>query len=145
MVCLLCLNAVAYAKFSLAVKPSGAINFGNNLDPDATPYLFNKFATFQVTNKNPGAVAEWFLTVAGQGNFASLADPSRSIALGQLEWKRSDTATYAPMTLSSARVASGTAIGVFSYDIDFRFNLTWNDPAARDYRGTLEVTLTDTP
>jgi hypothetical protein len=143
--CLAVMMSTAQAKFALAVLPTGAIDYGRTLDPDASPLTYPQKITLEVTNKGNDAVSEWFLTLAGSGDFISAEQPALSFPLGRLEWKQSDDNTYTALQTVPALVSSGTDKGVFSHAIDFRLTILWSDAAVRDYQSDLIVALTDTP
>ena len=139
------LTSVAQAKFGLVVKPTSVIDFGKTLNPDAAPYLFASKISLEVTNKAAGAVPQWYLSLAANGNFISASRPSLSMPLSRLAWRRTGTSTYLTMTTVPALVISGTSTGTFTYAIDFQLSPAWTDPAVNDYRADLVVLLTDTP
>lgn len=133
----------AWATFSLSMG-SSSLSLGTSLDPDNSPFTLPSFAA-TVRNNGGDAVAVWYLTVYGSGNFASVADASKTVALSALQWKLNASTAYTTMTTSPALVASGGFTAHNDYNFVLRLNLAWSDPYATDYRGGMTMNLSATP
>jgi hypothetical protein len=61
--------------------------------------------------------------------------------LSDLEWKRSSQSSWNAMTTSDALVRGGPA-GASSFDMDYRFLLSWSQDSAGAYGATIQYTIT---
>jgi len=69
--------------------------------------------------------------------------------IGELEWRRSDLATWSPITLSDAQVEQRIMIRNVSNDpwsntIFFRMKLSWTSDAPGVYSANYQITLSQT-
>ena len=61
--------------------------------------------------------------------------------LSDLQWKRSSLSSWNTMTTSDVQVMTGAA-GTSSFDVDYRFLLSWSLDRAGAYGATIQYTIT---
>ncbi|HEX6628052.1 MAG TPA: hypothetical protein VF105_08865 [Gemmatimonadaceae bacterium] len=80
---------------------------------------------------------------------ATSANLGNGKVIGELEWRRSDLATWSPITLSDAQVEQrimirNTANDPWGNTIFFRMKLSWTSDAPGVYSANYQVTLSQT-
>jgi len=136
---LLCLAAsLSWGTFSLELS-AGSVDFGQNLNPDNTPFLKEPAITATVVNN--GEVALWTLSASATGPMTSNIQ-STTIPISQLQLKGGDVFSYTSFAAAPPIQVETGGTGTFNVVMDYRLNLYWTNPAANDYTATIWYTLT---
>ena len=116
--------------------------------PTATDYVngFVDAATGVTFTLNSGSGVQRTTTISIRSTSASLGGAK---VIGDLQWRRSDLATWNPITLTDAQVEQRIVVNKglndpWSNTIFFRMNLSWTTDAPATYSANYQVTLSQT-
>lgn len=91
---------------------------------------------------NWSAAANWQVSVRSLDADLGLSDDGfYTKPLSDLQWKRSSLSSWNTMTTSDVQVMTGAA-GSSSFDVDYRFLLSWSQDSAGAYGATIQYTIT---
>lgn len=116
--------------------------------PTATDYIngFVDAATGVTFTLNSGNGVQRTTTISIRSTSAALGGGK---VLGDLQWRRSDLATWSPITLTDAQVEQRIMVNKGLNDpwtntIFFRMNLSWTTDAPATYSANYQITLSQT-
>jgi hypothetical protein len=116
--------------------------------PTATDYIngYVDAATGVTFTLNSGSGVQRTTTVSVRSTSASLGGGK---VIGDLQWRRSDLATWNPITLTDAQVEQRIMINKglndpWSNTIFFRMNLSWTTDPPATYTANYQITLSQT-
>jgi hypothetical protein len=136
-------SSLAAQKTTLTLT-SAAITFPA---PTATDYINGFVDAGGVTfTLNSGNGVQRTTTISIRSTSASLGGGK---VIGDLQWRRSDLATWNPITLTDAQVEQRIVINKglndpWSNTIFFRMNLSWTTDAPATYSANYQITLSQT-
>lgn len=133
------------AQKTILTVAGGTINF---VAPTAADYIagFINSGTGATFTLNAQTGASRTTTVSIRSLSASLGNGK---AIGDLQWRRSDLATWNSITLTDAQVEQRVQVrnglnDPWSNTIFFRMVLTWTTDAPATYSGNYQITLSQT-
>lgn len=133
------------AQKTILTVAGGTITFAAPAAADYTAGFINS-ATGVTFNLNAQTGASRTTTISIRSTSASLGNGK---VIGDLQWRRSDLATWNSITLTDAQVEQRVQVrnglnDPWSNTIFFRMVLTWTTDAPATYSATYQVTLSQT-
>ena len=133
------------AQKTILTVAGGTVTFAAPTAADYTAGFINS-ATGVTFNLNAQTGASRTTTISIRSTSASLGNGK---VIGDLQWRRSDLATWNSITLTDAQVEQRVQVrnglnDPWSNTIFFRMVLTWTTDAPATYSATYQVTLSQT-